>query len=1312
VDNKLKQVIDRLELEKKLTTLAELTTEALAKVKSVFSKEIERVDGEIIKLDEKIETSVTELISVTDAITSDAVKTNETIQDVKAEVASVDSDLQATKRDLSDKIAKVKAIKGDRGERGEKGDRGERGLRGERGVAGADGRDGIDGVTTTIETKVPLTRDDVVKLAGDLTELPRELKMTTKAIRDYREETIRIASEVIPAGGTTIHNELSGRDAAATHPASSIQYGDGNVGEILDNRVISVDGQTGAVDLSDTYQPKEDQRLSTTDEVAFTSVTLVNPNAEPVGKLWWNEVDGTVDISLKNGATLQTGQELHFYGKASGNISNGDVLQFAGVQGDHILMKKAVGAEIATHPEYLVGIATQNITNGEFGYVTWFGKVNGVFTTGFTAGDILYFNTDTSTLQNTQPDAPLRRIIVASVIKEATGGAENGTFLVRPTWGFRFADLDDVDGTDPVAGDIPQYQSDGTWSRTILTDVNFNSQTAIAMGMENGTTLPSSPAEGQWFLLKATNKTILYEYIKGIWYATRSFGTMTLYVDPVLGTDSSEKGFGTGADAYKTMQYAYNQIPPIVDSIVTINLADGTYTFTSTWALTPRLVLTAGAYVTIRGSTTFPTVDSGTATSVTNGSVSAGATITDTTKTWVVDSLEGKRITINGVNYLIDSNTANTITILGYFTVTPTNLAYTISTQGAIIKRSSAVNFYSLQTGMSFLRFENIKFEMPLTGNIGSGNGATHNFIWCWFDLQQTNGSALLTTITQIILSLTNCYAKKSVAVSSNPFFAISGLSSVSITNSLLVGAPSTTVSGALQLQGGTSLISVASIYKNWVGRAVSLQTSYWAAGAVSSFMNQFKNNGIGLELLTGSVIQIDTATMYSGNTYDKFHNWSYGNTALTAVQNNPTLTISQLAGQTANLIEMKNSVGTLTNYTDIDGDLHTDKVESLNGSLSLVTSEVKVGKQTNGTQNDISVVDTIGSNIDGGDLVITGQKSTGTGSGGDIVFEVGGIGAGGSDSITLGNQQSLIKSIASSYTQAHTIANNPDRIMFVQLYYVATVPRATAVTYNGVAMTELASQVSGTSVQQLWYLKNPDVGTFNVVVTNNTVAAARIGIVDYYNVAQNNTFGSSYSNAVNSTTGMSATLVPETPNQLSIAFYTNAGGGVVVTPSDTQVYLLGSTATPVGVIAHNYELNGIDLSFTYTDGSLRRQAIYGVVLRPSSENINDGSEVLRITKDGIKTLGFSQSVVVKSADCTLDKNDDIVIFDTSATATLPLATGSGKIYKIKSESGSGANVIVTASGTDTIDGDISTMVTDGNSPTLVDYAGGKWALI
>ena len=172
--------------------------------------------------------------------------------------------------------------------------------------------------------------------------------------------------------------------------------------------------------------------------------TAATPVASAAGLIQWNAVDGTYDMGLLNSSVLQVGQELMFYGKASGAIANGDACQFAGVQGDHILVKKAVGSELMENPRLFIGVATENIANGAFGYVTWLGKVNGVYTAtpanqdsdSWVVGDVIYISPTTGQLTKTIPTAGNSIISVGAVIKIQTGASKNGIIVVRPAFGF------------------------------------------------------------------------------------------------------------------------------------------------------------------------------------------------------------------------------------------------------------------------------------------------------------------------------------------------------------------------------------------------------------------------------------------------------------------------------------------------------------------------------------------------------------------------------------------------------------------------------------------------------------------------------------------------------------------------------------------------------------------------------------------------------------------------------------------------------------------------------------------------------------
>lgn len=221
-----------------------------------------------------------------------------------------------------------------------------------------------------------------------------------------------------------------------------------------------------------------------------TDLTYTPTGIEPIGTTYWDEVQGALSTVYKNGSVLQHGRELYFYGKASGAISNGDCTQFAGVQGDHVVLKKCVPSEIIADPFIFTGMSTNNIANGEYGYSTWFGKVNNVYTTGWSAGDALYWDNSTGGFTNIAPQAPNIRIQVGYVVKASTGASENGVVEIAPEYTDSLVNLNDVNGTP--------FTADGTFITWNNTNKYFDADSTIYSTGGNigiGTWLPSSTLE-------------------------------------------------------------------------------------------------------------------------------------------------------------------------------------------------------------------------------------------------------------------------------------------------------------------------------------------------------------------------------------------------------------------------------------------------------------------------------------------------------------------------------------------------------------------------------------------------------------------------------------------------------------------------------------------------------------------------------------------------------------------------------------------------------------------------------------------------
>lgn len=203
----------------------------------------------------------------------------------------------------------------------------------------------------------------------------------------------------------------------------------------------------------------------------FIEVDVDTTHSADVAQIVWNAADGTFDMGLLNDVTLQAGQELHFYGKAVGAIGNGQAVMFAGSQGDHLLMSLADATTINAHPEYFIGVATQDFANNDFGYVTILGKVRGLNTLAYPSGSVLYYDSTSATdglLTATMPTAPNAKIIVAAVVRVHSN---QGILMVRPHTMPKISDLQDINTTGQATNDGLFLDSDGVWKPKTIAEV-------------------------------------------------------------------------------------------------------------------------------------------------------------------------------------------------------------------------------------------------------------------------------------------------------------------------------------------------------------------------------------------------------------------------------------------------------------------------------------------------------------------------------------------------------------------------------------------------------------------------------------------------------------------------------------------------------------------------------------------------------------------------------------------------------------------------------------------------------------------------
>jgi hypothetical protein len=189
---------------------------------------------------------------------------------------------------------------------------------------------------------------------------------------------------------------------------------------------------------------------------------------------------------LYSGVVLKTGQNTYFYVKNdnSVNIPKGSLVMATGTLGasGKIIAELAV-ANGTVSPEYFLGIAANAINVGDFGYVTDFGLIRGLDTTGtpysqtWVNGDLLYANASvTGGLTNTPPAFPGFSTPLAIVINAAT--TATGSIFVRMKTGEYLRQLHDVDLSTPSNNDVLLY--DTSVSAWINSPALTNVQTSVS----------------------------------------------------------------------------------------------------------------------------------------------------------------------------------------------------------------------------------------------------------------------------------------------------------------------------------------------------------------------------------------------------------------------------------------------------------------------------------------------------------------------------------------------------------------------------------------------------------------------------------------------------------------------------------------------------------------------------------------------------------------------------------------------------------------------------------------------------------------
>ena len=318
------------------------------------------------------------------------------------------------------------------------------------GITIADGANGTLSGTNSGDVTLDSTVTDILTITGQA--ISADDQGSDKLVF-WDESQSKLTSLTVGSG-------LSITDTTITATGSGDVVGPASS---TDNALVRFDGTTGKLVQNGQITESDTGDLANVNSIAMD--TTPSGSLSTQGQMMWNNGEETLDIQL-NGFALHVGEHVVYHVKNStgSTIAKGVPVMLAGTDGNSgkLLVQPWNGTGPST---YFMGLAAEELSNGEEGFVIAFGKLRGIQTNGgnygesWVNGEIIYASTTTGYLTKTQPAAPNPHIQVLAVV---SAHASNGTLFIRPTLGSNIKDDEGVTITSLSSGQILVANAAGT----------------------------------------------------------------------------------------------------------------------------------------------------------------------------------------------------------------------------------------------------------------------------------------------------------------------------------------------------------------------------------------------------------------------------------------------------------------------------------------------------------------------------------------------------------------------------------------------------------------------------------------------------------------------------------------------------------------------------------------------------------------------------------------------------------------------------------------------------------------------------------
>lgn len=196
-------------------------------------------------------------------------------------------------------------------------------------------------------------------------------------------------------------------------------------------------------------------------DTAWVDPSIGVPAGGSIGQFLVKKTNTNYDTIWQDLPSIQSTEYLlqTVYNGSGSTINRGSIVSFVGGDGSYPIVEKAVSSSI--HDSDVIGVALDNILNGEYGSIVVNGILDGFNTNDFNVGDKLYLSSVIDgAITNIAPTAPNHAIFIGFCIKK---DAVDGAIYINLNTGTHLDLLHDVSINLPSSGDVLFFNENNIW---------------------------------------------------------------------------------------------------------------------------------------------------------------------------------------------------------------------------------------------------------------------------------------------------------------------------------------------------------------------------------------------------------------------------------------------------------------------------------------------------------------------------------------------------------------------------------------------------------------------------------------------------------------------------------------------------------------------------------------------------------------------------------------------------------------------------------------------------------------------------------